>query len=79
MKKIVSIIFALALTGTLSYQLEAQTFGAPEVMKGKIVVGGNGDIGVAGNCFYVGVAPQAGYRLTRSLEVGTRLGYALNY
>ena len=79
MKKIVSIIFAMALTITLSYQLEAQTFGAPEVMKGKIVVGGNGDIGMAGNCFYVGVAPQVGYRLTRSLEVGARLGYTLNY
>lgn len=79
MKKFVSIIFALALTVTLSYQLEAQTFGAPEVMKGKIVVGGNADLGFAYNCFYVGVAPQVGYRLTRSLEVGARMGYDLRY
>lgn len=79
MKRIVSIIFALVLTATFSYQLEAQTFGAPEYMKGKLVLGGNADLGFAGNCFYVGVAPQAGYRLTRSLEVGARIGYDLQY
>lgn len=79
MKKIVSIIFALVLSASFSYQLEAQTFGAPEYMKGKLVLGGNADLGFAGNCFYVGVAPQAGYRLTRSLEVGARLGYDLQY
>ena len=37
------------------------------------------NLGFYGNSFYVGVAPQAGYRLTRSLEVGVRLGYDLNY
>lgn len=79
MKKLVSIIFALVMTMTLANQLEAQIFGAPESMKGKVVVGGNADLGFAGNCFYVGVAPQAGLRLTRSLEVGARLGYDLRY
>lgn len=79
MKKIVLIVFALSLTFALTNQLEAQTFGAPEYMKGKLVVGGNADLGLAYNCFYVGVAPQAGFRLTRSLEVGARLGYDLRY
>ncbi len=79
MKRNLLLWFTLIFLTTVSYQVDAQTFGAPEAMKGKIVVGGNGDLGIAGNCFYVGVAPQAGYRLTRSLEVGARLGYALDY
>ena len=79
MKRIISILFALIIAATLPYHLEAQTFGAPEIMKGKIVVGGNADLGLSGRCFYVGVAPQAGYRLTRSLETGVRLGYDLDY
>lgn len=79
MKKIVSVIFAMALGLTLSNRLEAQIFGAPEYMKGKVVVGGNADLGFAYDCFYIGVAPQAGYRLTPSLEVGARLGYDLRY
>ena len=79
MKRIISVVFALMLTVTLSSRLEAQTFGAPEIMKGKIVVGGNANLGFAYDCFYFGIAPQAGLRLTRSLEVGARLGYDLNY
>ena len=79
MKRKLCILFALMMAVTLSSRLEAQTFGAPEIMKGKLVVGGNADLGLAGHCFYVGVAPQAGYRLTRSLEVGARVGYDLQY
>lgn len=79
MKRIIAIAFALMMALTLPSRLDAQTFGAPEVMKGKVVLGGNADLGVAYNCFYLGVAPQAGLRLTRSLEVGVRLGYDMNY
>ncbi len=79
MKRIVSLTFVIALVALVSLKAEAQTFGAPEVMKGKIVVGGNADLGYAYNCFYFGVSPQVGYRLTRSLEVGARLGYDLNF
>lgn len=79
MKRIVSFALAIVLVALVSLKCEAQTFGAPEVMKGKIVAGGNANLGLSGNCFYVGVSPQAGYRLTRSLEVGVRLGYDLNY
>ena len=67
------------MTLTLTSQLEAQTFGGPEYMKKKVVVGGNFGLGLYGNSFYVGVAPQIGYRLTRSLEAGVRLGYDLHY
>lgn len=63
----------------LSNQLEAQAFGAPESMKGKVVIGGNGDLGFAYDCFYMGIAPQVGLRLTRNLEIGARLGYDMNY
>ncbi len=79
MKRKLSIVFALMLALTLSSRLEAQTFGAPNEMKGKFVVGGNFNLGIAGNCFYAGLAPQAGYRLTRSLEIGARVGYDLKY
>lgn len=79
MKRIVSLALAIAFVALVSLKLEAQTFGAPEVMKGKLVVGGDFDLGYAYNCFYFGLSPQVGYRLTRSLEVGTRLGYNLNY
>lgn len=79
MKRKLSILFALALTVMLFSTVEAQTFGGPESMKRKVVVGGDFGLGFYGNSFYVGVAPQAGYRLTRSLEVGVRLGYDLNY
>ena len=61
------------------WQAQAQNFGAPEEMKGKFIVGGDADLGFAGNCFYVGVSPQAGYRLTRNFEIGTRLGYNMEY
>ena len=79
MKRILTITFALVLTLMTSYRLEAQTFGGPESMKGKVVVGGDFGLGLYGGAFYVGVAPQAGYRLTRSLEAGVRLGYDLYY
>ncbi len=72
-KTIVMILMAvgLAFAGNAS----AQTFGGPESMKGKVVVGGDFNLGFYGNTFNIGVAPQAGYRLTRSLEAGVRLGY----
>lgn len=79
MKKIVSITFALAMALTLSCTLKAQTFGGPEYMNKKVVVGGDFGLGFYGDSFYIGIAPQAGYRLTRSLEAGVRLGYDLYY
>lgn len=79
MKRFFSTTLVFLLTVLMFQQLEAQSFGAPEIMKGKVVFGGNADLGFARNCFYVGVAPQAGYRLTRNLEVGLRLGYDMDY
>lgn len=79
MKRIVVSLWVAALSVFLGSQIQAQTFGAPEVMKGKVVVGGDFGAGFYGNSFHLGVAPQAGFRLTRSLELGVRLGYDLNY
>ena len=62
------------MTLAFTCKTEAQTFGGPESMKKKVVVGGDFGLGFYGNSFYVGVAPQIGYRLTRSLEAGVRLG-----
>ena len=79
MKRIISIAFAIVMTVMFSYRLDAQGFGAPEYMKGKFVLGGIANLGFANNCFHVGIAPQAGYRLTRNLEIGARLGYDMRY
>lgn len=79
MKRFVPIILAVFWVASMPLSVEAQGFGAPEAMKGKIVVGGDFGLGCSGNSFYVSVAPQIGYRLTRNLEVGTRLGYDMNY
>ena len=78
MKRIVSLALFLCCSALL-VQVQAQTFGGPESMKGKFVVGGDFDAGFYGHSVNIGVAPQAGYRLTRSLEMGVRLGYQLNY
>lgn len=78
MKKTIAIIL-MAVGMALSTNATAQTFGGPEYMKHKTVVGGNFGLGFYGNSFYVGLAPQIGYRLTRSLEAGVRLGYDLHY
>lgn len=79
MKRFFAIVLALALTMSVSYELKAQMFGGPDFMRGKAVVGGNAKLGLAHRNFYAGVSPQIGYRLTRSLEIGARLGYDLNY
>ena len=79
MKRKRLILLVLMLTALLSPQLKAQVFGGPESMRGKTLVGGDFGLGMYGNSFYVSVAPQAGYRLTRSLEAGVRLGYELYY
>ena len=79
MKRKLTILIAFVMTMTWMSPTEAQTFGGPEFMKNKVVVGGDFGFGMYGSSLYVGVAPQAGYRLTRSLEVGVRLGYDLNY
>ena len=59
--------------------VHAQRFGGPERMKGKIIVGGHVGAGYSGRTLHFSVSPQVGYRLTRSLELGTRLGYSLSY
>ena len=79
MKRFITVLFALALGLTTSFSLKAQAFGAPAFMKGKMVVGGIFNAGYSTGCLHVGVAPQFGYRLTRSLEVGVRLGYDLSH
>lgn len=77
MKRIISILFALVLSMTLSSTIKAQVFGAPDFMKGKKVVGGIFAAGYSSGCLHVGAAPQFAYRLTRSLEIGVRVGYDL--
>lgn len=79
MKRIVTIVALAIFMGFLSTAAYSQQFGAPEVMNKKLVLGGDANLGLAGNYLYVGIAPQAGFRLTRSLEAGVRLGYDLNY
>ena len=79
MKRLFTLAVAMILAVTVTQQLSAQTFGGPEYMKKKVVVGGDFGLGFYNSSFYVGVAPQAGYRLTRSLEAGVRLGYDLYY
>lgn len=78
MKK--TIAFILLAIGMIfsTVSVQAQTFGGPESMKGLKVVGCNMGLGGSGYQFYAGVAPQLGFRLTRSLEAGVRLGYDLN-
>ena len=75
MKRIISVLFALVLGMTTSLSLKAQEFGGPDFMRGKMVVGGNVNAGYSTGRLHLGAAPQFGYRLTRSLEVGVRLGY----
>lgn len=79
MKRIILLALTMALMAIVPARVEAQYLGAPEEMKGKLVVGGDADLGFAGSCFYVGVSPQLGFRLTRNLEIGVRLGYDLEY
>ena len=79
MKRLFTIAIVLMLTAFWSQQISAQTFGAPEYMKGKLIVGGDLDAGYYNSSICFGIAPQAGYRLTRSWEAGVRLGYNLNY
>lgn len=79
MKRKLTIMIAFLMAMTWMSPTKAQIFGGPEFMKNKVVVGGNFGLGMYGSKLYVGLAPQAGYRLTRSLEVGVRLGYDLNY
>lgn len=79
MKRIVLLVWTVVLPIFLMSSVQAQIFGGPQSMKGKVVVGADVGAGMYGDCFYVGIAPQAGYRLTRSLELGVRLGYELNH
>ena len=47
-------------------------------MKGKFVVGGDFNLGLYGNSFNFGSAPQVGYRIFSPWEVGVRNVYDLN-
>ena len=79
MKRIVALMALMAVVALGSTALNAQRFGAPEQMKGKIVLGGDLGAGYSGRTLYFSIAPQVGYRLTKNLEVGTRIGYSMNY
>ena len=46
-------------------------------MRGKMVAGGIFNAGYSSGCLHIGLAPKFGYRLTRSLELGVRVGYDL--
>lgn len=73
------VMMAVTMAVMSSTAVEAQSFGGPEAMKHKLVAGGSFGAGFSGNYFHLAVAPQLGFRLTRSLELGVRLGYDLNY
>lgn len=79
MKRILFAIILLAVWALSVQPAYGQRFGAPEGMKNKIVVGGNIGAGYYGNTLSLSLAPQIGYRLTRNLETGVRLGYHMNY
>ena len=79
MKRFLILMTLFSVLGLGARPAFAQRFGAPEGMKNKIVVGGNVGAGYYGNALSVSLSPQVGYRLTRSLEVGTRLGYQMTY
>lgn len=79
MKRIVTLVLIAVMSAFFALHSDAQIFGGPEYMKGKKVFGGNITGGATGNYLHVGVAPQFGLRLTRSLELGTRLGYDLYF
>jgi hypothetical protein len=79
MKRIVTIATLALLMGILPMTAQAQTWGAPDYMKGKLVTGGQIGAGFSGNTLHLGIAPQLGFRPIRSLEVGIRLGYDLDY
>lgn len=71
--------FCLLLLVMSASTAMAQLPKAPSEMKGKFVTGGNFGIDFWGRNLFVSVSPQIGYRLTRGLEAGVRLGYDLNY
>lgn len=75
MKRLVVFLWIAMISSVFALSAGAQTFGGPDFMKGKKVVGGNINAGISGGCFNIGLAPQFGFRLTRSLEVGVRTGY----
>lgn len=77
MRRFVS--FCLIVLAMCTATVSAQLPKAPSEMKGKIVTGGNFGFDIWGNTLYFSVSPQIGYRLTRGLEAGVRLGYDLNY
>ena len=79
MKRIAVYVMAFMLVAMVGSEVQAQRFGAPESMKGKFVTGGNIGAGYSGRTLYFSIAPQLGYRLTKDLEMGVRLGYNLNF
>ena len=70
---------AMVLMSMFTIEAQAQRFGAPETMRGKFVTGGNIGAGYSGRTLYFSIAPQLGYRITKDLEVGARLGYNMNF
>ena len=74
-----AIIASLCLM-LLGFAGKASAQFLPDVpdMKGKIVVGGDFDLGLYGNYFNFGIAPQVGYRVFSPWEVGLRGVYDLN-
>lgn len=79
MKRIAAFAMAMFLVAMFVSEAQAQRFGAPESMKGKFVTGGNIGAGYSGRTLYFSIAPQLGYRITKDLELGVRLGYNLNF
>lgn len=77
MKRLVQLMMAVLLVVSLGTSAQGQTFGGPDFMRRKMVMGGTFGAGIAGNQFYLGLAPQFGYRITRSWEAGIRIGYNL--
>ena len=79
MKGFIKILMIVLMGVGVALPLEAQIMGGPDFMKGKFVTGGGIGAGFSGNQFYFGVSPQFGYRITRSLEAGARVGYDMYF
>lgn len=78
MKGLSRFFMVILMCVGMGLSAHAQVMGAPEFMRGKLITGGNLGAGLSGSYLHVGVAPLFGYRITRSLEAGVRLGYDMH-
>ena len=77
MKRFGVIVALFVMLFGCSLQSQAQLFGPENGMKGRVVYGGNFGFGVSGYYLNLLLAPQVGYRITNSWEIGVRGTYNL--